>query len=265
MVQYPGRPADPARPAAQPEDVQPATPGDLSAIFPMELIRQEMTTDRYIDIPEEVVDILRLWRPSPLFRARRLEQFLKTPAKIYYKYEGVSPAGSHKPNTAVAAGLLQPRGRDRAARDRDGRRAVGLGARVRDLALRDGLHGLHGQVVVRAEAVPQDDDAGLGGRVPPEPIHAHERGPGRAREGPGDDGQPRDRDLRGRRGRRDPREHELRARLGPEPRLPAPDRDRARGPRAARLGRRVSRCRDRLRAAAARTSAGLRSRSPATS
>ena len=67
----------------------------------MELIRQEMTTERYIDIPEEVVDILRLWRPSPLFRARRLEQYLKTPAKIYYKYEGVSPAGSHKPNTAV--------------------------------------------------------------------------------------------------------------------------------------------------------------------
>jgi tryptophan synthase beta chain len=60
-----------------------------------------MATDRYIDIPEEVVDILRLWRPSPLFRARRLEQFLKTPARIYYKYEGVSPAGSHKPNTAV--------------------------------------------------------------------------------------------------------------------------------------------------------------------
>jgi tryptophan synthase beta chain len=60
-----------------------------------------MSTERYIDIPEEVVDILRLWRPSPLFRARRLEQFLKTPAKIYYKYEGVSPAGSHKPNTAV--------------------------------------------------------------------------------------------------------------------------------------------------------------------
>ena len=91
----------PLDPPLNPKTGAPATPGDLSAIFPMELIRQEMTNERYVDIPEEVVDILRLWRPSPLFRARRLEQFLKTPAKIYYKYEGVSPAGSHKPNTAV--------------------------------------------------------------------------------------------------------------------------------------------------------------------
>lgn len=67
----------------------------------MELIRQEVTTDRYVDIPEEVRDVFRLWRPTPLYRAHRLEKFLKTPAKIYYKWEGVSPAGSHKVNTAV--------------------------------------------------------------------------------------------------------------------------------------------------------------------
>jgi tryptophan synthase beta chain len=91
----------PLDPPINPRTGAPCTPDDLSVIFPMELIRQEVSTRRHIDIPEEVLEILRLWRPSPLFRARRLEQHLKTPAKIYYKYEGVSAAGSHKPNTAV--------------------------------------------------------------------------------------------------------------------------------------------------------------------
>jgi tryptophan synthase beta chain len=76
-------------------------PDDLAPLFPMELIGQEVTTERYIDIPGAVLDVYRLWRPSPLFRAHRLEKALGTPARIYYKYEGVSPAGSHKPNTAV--------------------------------------------------------------------------------------------------------------------------------------------------------------------
>ncbi len=76
-------------------------PADLEPLFPMALILQEVSTERYIGIPEPVRDIYRMWRPSPLFRARRLEEALGTPAKIYYKYEGVSPAGSHKPNTAV--------------------------------------------------------------------------------------------------------------------------------------------------------------------
>ena len=81
---------------------QPVTPDDLAPLFPMSLIMQEVSTEREIEIPEPVRDIYRQWRPSPLYRARRLEQALDTPAKIYYKYEGVSPAGSHKPNTAVA-------------------------------------------------------------------------------------------------------------------------------------------------------------------
>ena len=81
---------------------EPIRPEDLSAIFPMELIKQEVSSDREINIPEEVLDVYRLWRPSPLYRAHRLEKALKTPAKIYYKWEGVSPPGSHKPNTAVA-------------------------------------------------------------------------------------------------------------------------------------------------------------------
>jgi len=91
----------PLDPPLHPQTHKPVGPADLSAIFPMELIRQEVTTDRHIDIPEEVQDVLRLWRPSPLYRAHRLEKFLKTPAKIYYKWEGVSPAGSHKTNTSI--------------------------------------------------------------------------------------------------------------------------------------------------------------------
>jgi len=92
----------PLAPVLHPGTMQPVGPDDLAPLFPMELIMQEVTTEREIDIPEPVRDIYRLWRPSPLFRAHRLEKALGTPAKIFYKYEGVSPAGSHKPNTAVA-------------------------------------------------------------------------------------------------------------------------------------------------------------------
>ncbi|MBC8220585.1 MAG: TrpB-like pyridoxal phosphate-dependent enzyme [Proteobacteria bacterium] len=80
---------------------EPVGPDDLAPLFPMSLIMQEVSGERYLEIPEPVRDIYKQWRPSPMFRARRLEKALDTPAKIYYKYEGVSPAGSHKPNTAV--------------------------------------------------------------------------------------------------------------------------------------------------------------------
>ncbi|MGD8576411.1 MAG: TrpB-like pyridoxal phosphate-dependent enzyme, partial [Thiohalophilus sp.] len=83
-------------------DGQPIGPDALAAIFPMALIEQEVSAQRWIDIPEPVREFYQLWRPSPLYRAHQLEAALGTPAKIYYKYEGVSPAGSHKPNTAVA-------------------------------------------------------------------------------------------------------------------------------------------------------------------
>ncbi|KAM0022515.1 putative hydro-lyase [Helianthus debilis subsp. tardiflorus] len=88
-------------PSLHPKTFQPLQPQDLSHLFPDELIKQETTNERFILIPDEVVDIYRLWRPTPLLRAKRLEKLLDTPARIYYKYEGVSPAGSHKPNTAV--------------------------------------------------------------------------------------------------------------------------------------------------------------------
>src|SRR4029079_2740181 len=91
----------PPPPPLHPGTGQPVGPDDLAGIFPMDLIAQEVSTEQYIDIPQEVLDVYRLCRPSPLYRAHRLEKALGTPAKIYYKYEGVSPAGSHKPNTAV--------------------------------------------------------------------------------------------------------------------------------------------------------------------
>ena len=89
-------------PPLHPGTHEPVGPADLAPLFPESLIMQEVSTEPWIDIPGEVLDIYRLWRPSPLHRATRLEQALRTPARIYFKYEGVSPAGSHKPNTAVA-------------------------------------------------------------------------------------------------------------------------------------------------------------------
>src|SRR5881398_1092157 len=97
MADLPGPASPPLNPATQ----EPAGPDDLTPIFPMGLIMQEVSMEPEIEIPEEVRDAYKLWRPTPLHRARRLEQALDTPAHIYYKYEGTSPAGSHKPNSAV--------------------------------------------------------------------------------------------------------------------------------------------------------------------
>src|SRR5690606_12827668 len=89
-------------PVIHPGTGQPIGPADLAPLFPMAVIEQEVSTEREIEIPRPVREVLRQWRPSPLYRARRLERALDTPARIYYKYEGVSPTGSHKPNTAIA-------------------------------------------------------------------------------------------------------------------------------------------------------------------
>jgi tryptophan synthase beta chain len=98
MPDLPGEPLPPLNPGT----LQPAGPDDLTPIFPLELIGQEVSTEPLIEIPDAVRDVYELWRPTPLYRARRLERELDTPAHIYYKYQGGSPAGSHKPNTAVA-------------------------------------------------------------------------------------------------------------------------------------------------------------------
>jgi tryptophan synthase beta chain len=93
---------NPPSPPLHPGTMQPAGPGDLEPLFPMDLIMQEVSQERFIEIPEEVRDVYAMWRPTPLHRARGLERHIGGPARIYYKYEGVSPVGSHKPNTAVA-------------------------------------------------------------------------------------------------------------------------------------------------------------------
>jgi tryptophan synthase beta chain len=98
LADFPWPPPPPIHPVTH----QPIGPEALAPLFPMALIQQEVSSERFIDIPEEVLEVYKLWRPTPLHRAHRLERALDTPAHIYYKYEGVSPAGSHKPNTAVA-------------------------------------------------------------------------------------------------------------------------------------------------------------------
>src|SRR3990167_2593113 len=97
----------PLPPIIHPGTGKPIGPQDLAPLFPMELIKQEGSQERWIEIPEEGREVYRLWRPTPLYRAVGLERALDTPARIYYKWEGVSPAGSHKPNTAVAQSLGQ--------------------------------------------------------------------------------------------------------------------------------------------------------------
>lgn len=97
MADMPNKPLPPLHPGTK----EPIGPDDLAPLFPMELIKQEVSAEKWIEIPDQVRDIYKIWRPTPLFRAYGLEKALDTPAKIYYKYEGVSPAGSHKPNTAI--------------------------------------------------------------------------------------------------------------------------------------------------------------------
>src|ERR671911_1184153 len=99
----------PPPPVLHPGTREPVGPDDLAPLFPMALIGQEVSAEPWIDVPGEVLDVLRLWRPTPLVRARRLEQALGTPARIYFKDESVSPAGSHKPNSAVPQAFYNAR------------------------------------------------------------------------------------------------------------------------------------------------------------
>ena len=151
----------PPPPVLHPGTKQPVGPDDLAPLFPMELIMQEVSAERDIEIPEPIRDVYRMWRPSPLIRARRLEKALGTPAKIYYKYEGVSPAGCAQAEHRGGAGLVQQAGRHQAALDRDRRRPVGLVARLRRRAVRHRRAGVHGARVVRPEAVPPRADGNL--------------------------------------------------------------------------------------------------------
>ena len=151
----------PLPPVLHPGTKQPIGPADLAPLFPMELIMQEVSAERYIDIPEPVRDIYRMWRPSPLVRARRLEQKLGTPAKIYFKNEGVSPAGSHKPNTAVAQAWYNQQAGIKRLSTETGGGTVGLVARLRWRVVRHRGHRLPGPCILRPEALSPGADGDL--------------------------------------------------------------------------------------------------------
>ena len=143
-------------------DGQPISPDMLAPVFPMNLIEQEVSSDRWIDIPEPVLDVLSIWRPAPLTRAANLEKALGTPAKIYYKNEGMSPPGSHKPNTAVPQAYYNKSLRHREDHHRDRCRPMGQRALLRLCAVRADLQGLHGAYQLRPEALSQSHDGNLG-------------------------------------------------------------------------------------------------------
>ena len=151
----------PLPPPLHPGTGQPIGPQDLAPLFPMELIKQEVSQERWIEIPDEVRDILRLWRPTPLYRARRLEKALDTPAHIYYKYEGVSPAGSHKPNTAIAQAYYNKQEGVKRLSTETGAGQWGSRSAHGLQLLRPGVQGLHGQGQLPAEAVSAHPDGDL--------------------------------------------------------------------------------------------------------
>ena len=169
MADLPGEPLPPLNPQTK----EPAGPPDLLAIFPESLILQEVSAEPEIEIPEEVREAYKLWRPTPLYRARRLERALGTPAHIYYKYEGGSPSGSHKPNTAIPQAYENARAGVRKITTETGAGPVGLLARVRVRHVRPGVRGLHGRLLVRPEALPPLDDGDLGRDRAPLAVAAH--------------------------------------------------------------------------------------------
>ena len=144
----------PPQPVLHPGTIEPVTPDFLGVLFPMSLIMQEISTERWIEIPEPVREIYKLWRPTPLMRAVRLEKMLDTPAHIYYKYEGVVAGRLAQAQHRRAAGLLQQGSRHEGADDRDRRGAVGVSAGDGVQLLWPGPGNLHGQGQLRPEAVP---------------------------------------------------------------------------------------------------------------
>ena len=238
---------NPPPPVLHPGTGQPVGPDDLAPLFPMELILQEVSEEPEIAIPEEVLDIYRLWRPTPLYRAHRLEQAIGTRSRIFYKYEGVSPAGSHKPNTAVAQAFYNKQeGRTRLATE------TGAGQWGSALAFACKLFGLECKVyMVRVSYDQKPFRRSLiqtwGAEIVASPSEDTQSGRAILAEHPGLARQPRHRDLRGGRGRGAPRRHRVLARQRAQPRAAAPDGDRPGGDRADGARRRVPGRRGRLR------------------
>jgi tryptophan synthase beta chain len=147
-------PGDPPPPPLSPATGEPVGPDDLAALFPMALIEQEVSAEPEIEIPDEIRDIYRLWRPTPLFRARRSSAKLDTPAHIYYKYEGSRRLRLPQAEHRRCAGVLQPRGRRiPEALTETGARAVGVGLVPCLPVLRAGVRGLHGRYLVRPSRI----------------------------------------------------------------------------------------------------------------
>ena len=159
LPDLPGDPLPPLHPGTM-APAGPRRPRRRSSRWRSSL--QEVSAEPEVEVPEAVREAYKLWRPTPLYRARRLEAELDTPARIYYKYEGVSPAGSHKPNTAVPQAYENAQAGVRKLDDGDRRRPVGLVAGLRLPALRPGVRGLHGRLLLRPEALPALDDADVG-------------------------------------------------------------------------------------------------------
>ena len=220
-------------------DGKPVPPQALGAIFPEALIEQEMSGQRWIPIPEPVREIYRLWRPSPLYRAYRLEQALGTPAKIYYKYEGVSPAGSHKPNTAVPqAWYNKQAGIKRLATE------TGAGQWGSALALAGQMFGIKVRVYMVKVSYEQKPFRRSmmqtwGAEVFASPTDMTESGRKILAADPEQPGLARHRHLRGGRGGGLAQGHELQPGFRAQSRAAAPDRDRPGGEKAIRENRRI--------------------------
>lgn len=213
-------------PVLHPQTKQPVGPDDLAPLFPMALIMQEVSRERWIEIPGPVRDVYKLWRPTPLYRAHRLEKALQTPAKIFYKYEGVSPAGSHKPNTAVAQAYYnKAEGTKRITTETGAGQwgsALALACRLFEIELK-----VYGQGELRAEAISPGahGDLGCAGRAVPQ--QRHQRRARHPRQRPAQHRLAGHRHQRSGRGRHhQPNADEVCVGIGAQPRADAPERDR---------------------------------------
>ncbi len=229
----------PPPPVLHPGTMKPVGPDDLAPLFPMSLIAQEVTTEREVEIPGPVREIYKQWRPTALFRARRLEKALENAGAHLLQVRGREPRRQPQAQHRGGAGVLQHRSRGEAHRNRDRRGTMGLRARVRRRALRHRSAGLHGARLLRPEAVPARTHGNLRRALRALALERDAVRPRRAGEGRETSGQPRHRDLGSGRSRREPRRHQVRAGLGVEPRAAAPDGDRAGGDRAVRARRRL--------------------------
>ena len=215
-------------PPLDPSTGQPMDPAKLSILFAEALIEQEVSTERWIDIPEPVLDQYTVFRPTMLVRARQLEEYLGTPARIYYKNEGTSPPGSHKTNTAIPQAFYNKQEGIKRLTTETGGRPMGFGPFLRVQQIRDRTPGLHGPLQLRAKAVSEDPDADVGLQRPGFADRSDRVWPGHPGPIPGYRRLPRHRHLRGRRGRPQTARHPLHPRQRPQPRHAPSDGHRTR-------------------------------------